>query len=375
MGNGEVNKLKIRFESLGIEAKLLPDSWASWGTKFSIWPTHLVTACCGVEFAHTSAPGFDAERWGFLPIFGPRQTNAIVIEGTVTRKMAKIVKAVYEQMPYPKFVIAMGSCAMEGGVFWNSYHVVRVGELIPVDAWVMGCPPTPEGVIRAIRMVQNKIEGKEVKPNIRPNKFDLRKLKPEPLQRPPNPPHRIELELIKDINVCKPAPNIKWELGTKILDGVKNSLGGDVKNAAIRGVNDVCVMLGKPSIREAIQAAFKLGFDHVKSINVIDLVNINVFRMEYVLGSYSSQELMPVLLSIYFDVPRDNPKVPSIVDIYPGADYQERELHDLFGVWFEGNSWMGRNFILDPDTPIKYPLRKEYRIPSLKGVVVERWFL
>ncbi|MFP3207920.1 MAG: NADH-quinone oxidoreductase subunit NuoB [Caldivirga sp.] len=373
MGDTGVNTLKITLKSIGIDIKLLPDSWASWGTKFSIWPAHLVTACCGVEFAHTSAPGYDAERWGFLPIFGPRQTNAIVIEGTVTRKMAKVVKVAYEQMPYPKFVIAMGSCAMEGGVFWNSYHVVKVSDIIPVDAWVMGCPPTPEAVIRAIRMVQDKIEGKEVKPNIRPSQFDLTKLKPDKPQRPPNPPHRIEFELIKDINVCKPMPNVKWELGQKLVDGFKSTLGNGVKNAVVRNVNDLCITLdGAGRLREAVESAFKLGFDHVKSINVIDLINAGVFRMEYVLGSYMNKELMPVLLTIYFDVPRDEAKVPSIIDLYPGADYQERELYDLFGVWFEGNPWMGSNFLLDPDTPVKYPLRKEYRIPSLKGVVVER---
>jgi NADH-quinone oxidoreductase subunit B len=129
---------------------------------------------------------------------------------------------------------------------------------------------------------------------------------------------------------------------------------------------------GASRLKEAVESAFKLGFDHVKSINVIDLINAGVFRMEYVLGSYMNKELMPVLLTIYFDVPRDEAKVPSIIDLYPGADYQERELYDLFGVWFEGNPWMGSNFLLDPDTPVKYPLRKEYRIPSLKGVVVER---
>ena len=372
MGNSSINTLKITLSRIGMEVKLIPDSWASWGTKFSIWPAHLVTACCGVEFAHTSAPGYDAERWGFLPIFGPRQTNAIVIEGTVTRKMAKVVKTAYEQMPYPKFVIAMGSCAMEGGVFWNSYHVVRVSEIVPVDAWVMGCPPTPEAVIRAIRMVQEKIEGKNVEPNIKPNKYDLSRLKPERPQRPPNPPHRIEFELVKDINVCKPS-NVQWELGKKIIDGIAGALGNAVKSSAVRKVNDVCLTLARPeAIKDAVSAAFKLGFDHVKSINVIDLPNIGAFRLEYVLGSYSSKELIPVLLTIYVDVPRGEPKVPSIIDIYPGADYQERELHDLFGVWFDGNPWMGRNFILDPDTPVKYPLRKEYHIPSLKGVVVER---
>jgi NADH dehydrogenase subunit B (EC 1.6.5.3)/NADH dehydrogenase subunit C (EC 1.6.5.3) len=357
---------KIKISLTGQEIPLLPEKLSKWGIKYSIWPTHLVTACCGVEFAQTSAPGYDAERWGFLPFLGPRQTNAIVIEGTLSLKMAKIARVVYDQMPSPKFVIAMGSCAMEGGVFWNSYHVAKAENVLPIDAYVMGCPPTPEAVIRAIRMVQDKIEKGKMKPSMTPNKVDLSSLPKSPKpQNPPSPPHRREEA--KDINTCKPMPNLQWPQGIELAGKLKDA----GVNALPQAMNRICASTDSNNIVNAIEAAFKVGFDHVKSINVIDLPIKGVFRIEYVLGSYS-KELAAILLTISTEVPRNNPKVPTIIDIYPGADYQEREMHELFGVWFEGNPWMGRNFMLSPDTPVKYPLRKDYEVPSLARVIVER---
>ncbi|MFP3192326.1 MAG: NADH-quinone oxidoreductase subunit NuoB [Thermoproteus sp.] len=159
------------------QAKL--DRVIKWGIKWSMWPVHLVTSCCGVEVAHTSAPVFDAERWGVLPFNTMRQTNVVLVEGTITRKMAKVLKWVYEQMPEPKFVIAMGACAVRGGLFWNSYHVVQVDTVVPVDAYIPGCPPTPEAVIRAFFMVGNKILGKPG-PEVKPVKVDLTPYLPQP---------------------------------------------------------------------------------------------------------------------------------------------------------------------------------------------------
>lgn len=133
-----------------------------WGISFSLWPPHFTTACCGAEFAATSASRFDAERFGFLPFVSSRQTNVLFIEGTLTRKMAKAAKIVYEQMPEPKFVIAMGACAIDGGIFWNSYNIVRPHEILPVDIYIPGCPPRPEAVIQAVSMLREKILKGEV---------------------------------------------------------------------------------------------------------------------------------------------------------------------------------------------------------------------
>ena len=128
-----------------------------WGIAFSLWPVHFTTACCGAEFAATSAPRFDVERMGFLPFVAPRQTNLMLIEGTLTRKMAKAAVWVYEQMPDPKFVVAMGACAIDGGIFWNSYNIVRPKDILPVEVFIPGCPPRPEAVARAVIELQKRI--------------------------------------------------------------------------------------------------------------------------------------------------------------------------------------------------------------------------
>ena len=104
-------------------------SLKDWAISFSLWPPHLTTSCCGAEFGAFAASRFDAERYGMLPFHGARQTNILVIEGTMTRKMARGVRVVYDQMPNPKYVIAIGACALEGGIFWNSYNLVLASEI------------------------------------------------------------------------------------------------------------------------------------------------------------------------------------------------------------------------------------------------------
>jgi NADH-quinone oxidoreductase subunit B len=129
-----------------------------WGTAFSLWPPHFTTSCCGAEFGAFAAARFDAERFGMLPFSSSRQSNILVIEGTMTRKMARAARIVYEQMPDPKYVMAIGACSLEGGIFWNSYNTVLPSEVgIPVDIYVPGCPIRPEAIARGLLMLQKKI--------------------------------------------------------------------------------------------------------------------------------------------------------------------------------------------------------------------------
>lgn len=136
-----------------------------WANAYSIWPAHLMTSCCGCEFGVVYSPKLDTERLGSLPFTHSRNTNAIVIEGTVTKKMAKVLKNTYDQMPGPKFVIAMGACAIDGGIFYNSYNIVKPWKIVPVESFIPGCPPRPEAVTHAIARLQKKImkEGKASK--------------------------------------------------------------------------------------------------------------------------------------------------------------------------------------------------------------------
>ncbi len=142
------------------------DKIIDWGTTFSLWPIDLTTSCCGCEFAATWGPRFDAERYGALPWLSPRQTNLIVIEGTITRKMACALRVSWEQMPHPKFAIAMGTCALDGGLFYNSYNIVRPWKIIPVDVYVPGCPPRPEALARAIVELQRIVKKGEASKTI-----------------------------------------------------------------------------------------------------------------------------------------------------------------------------------------------------------------
>jgi len=105
---------------------------------------------------------FDAERFGTLPFPTTRECDLIFVLGVVTEKMAKRLKMTYEQMPDPKYVIALGNCSISGGLWWDSYSVVQgVDKVVPVDVWVPGCPPRPEAWIQAVQMLQKKIMGKK----------------------------------------------------------------------------------------------------------------------------------------------------------------------------------------------------------------------
>ncbi len=135
-----------------------------WAISFSLWPVHLTTSCCGAEFAAAYAPKYDLERTGSLAFTHARNTNLMLIEGTLTRKMARAARVIWEQMPWPKFVIAMGACAFTGGIFYNSYNIVLIQKVLPVDVYIPGCPPRPDAVARAILMLQEKVRRGEWKP-------------------------------------------------------------------------------------------------------------------------------------------------------------------------------------------------------------------
>ncbi|MFX1510323.1 MAG: NADH-quinone oxidoreductase subunit B [Promethearchaeota archaeon] len=135
----------------------------NWSRLYSLWPVHLTTACCSVEFGATMGSGFDAERLGVLPLGSLRQCDLLIIEGTVTKKMAERIVRIYHQMASPRYVIAMGACAITGGVFRGSYSIVPgVDKILPVDVYVPGCPPRPEMLIDAILELQQKIRESKV---------------------------------------------------------------------------------------------------------------------------------------------------------------------------------------------------------------------
>jgi NADH-quinone oxidoreductase subunit B len=126
----------------------------NWARMYSLWPVNITTACCSAEFGAASGARHDLERFGVLPIGSLRQSDLIVIEGTITKKMAKRLRMIYDPM---------GDCAMSGGLFHDSYSIVNgAHEFVPVDVYVPGCPPRPEALEQAIIMLQEKIRRSKV---------------------------------------------------------------------------------------------------------------------------------------------------------------------------------------------------------------------
>ena len=134
------------------------DELVGWARKFSLFPYPFVTACCGMEFMSVSSTLYDTDRFGAaLPRFTPRQSDLLMVVGTVTHKQAPILRKIYEQMCEPKWVMAFGVCATSGGFYQNYAALPGIDKIIPVDIYVPGCPPRPEALMQGIMLLQQKI--------------------------------------------------------------------------------------------------------------------------------------------------------------------------------------------------------------------------
>ncbi len=339
-----------------------------WGTKWSLWPCHFLTSCCGVELAHAGACGFDMERLGTLNMGISRQTNFIIVEGTITRKMARALRIVWEQMPEPRFVNVIGACGQRGGIFWNSYNVTYPWKIVPVDFFIPGCPITPEGLIRGVRAIQEKIDGKDIT-TIKFKKVELpsggeleeRMVPTTPKLLAPTPEVKIDVK-----------KSVDWAFGNELKGRLKRELEGLYESITITDTNRIAIRATQEKFMDVAQRLSDImKMDHVKNVNVIDVPHERKYIVEYMVSSYSVDELMPVITTVFTEIRREaEPEFPSLTSLWESANYSEREMHDFFGVRFEGNEGMKGKFLLAPDTP-ETPLRKDFKIEEERYVIEE----
>lgn len=164
------------------------DFLVNWARANSLWPMPFGTACCAIEFMATAASDFDLARFGMERMsFSPRQADVLICAGRVPFKLAPIIRRIWQQMPQPKWAISMGACASTGGMFDNYAVVQGIDTIIPVDVYVPGCPPRPEGLIYGIRMLQEKVK------NERSSDSGTRdEMEPDPLSQLYIPPSVID---------------------------------------------------------------------------------------------------------------------------------------------------------------------------------------
>ena len=390
------------------------DYVVNWARANSIWPLTYGTSCCAIEMMSSSMARYDIARFG-SEVFraSPRQADLFIIAGTITRRMAPALQMLWEQMPGPKYVLAMGACTISGGPFiYDNYAVVRGAQnLIPVDVFVPGCPPRPEALFHGLLTLREKIlketcrapwhEG-EIRNVSTMDRYReaakawaaLERIKDEEMAearakfKEENPdykssfkPVRVKKEDFPEVErvACKRFGlnqlDIYKKLKAKFPDITVHTHSEDPIEdvvAAMPADRPLEVMI---SVEDYVAAVEYVKNDPEFKMNyLIDVTAIDYddhFDMVTMLRSteIGHKVFFCVQIKKDFDIPEDKRptallgKVPTISHLYPGAEVKEREVYDMFGIDFVGHPDLRRIF-LDKDF-VGYPLRKDFTHPQM----------
>jgi NADH-quinone oxidoreductase subunit C/D len=363
------------------------DSLYNWGRMYSIWPMVFGLACCAIEFIVAGTARYDMARFGAeLARASPRQSDLIVVSGTVTKKMVPQIVRLYNQMPEPKYVIAMGACATAGGPFKEGYNVVSgIDKYLPVDVYVPGCPPTPQAFLQGLIKLQEKIKSQSVTqvpwyrkdqrddgipvPVLGPDIFDPRQIptiKEELAKQRTQAAQAQPAEEADEETAAKPKKAItktlklpKWDITpTEESQALAGRIDAALGEGAVTPEKDSLVVdpARLVQVAEYLRDSQDLHYDFLSNVTGVDYMGRGP-RFEVVYHLYStSRGGGPVVLKARAD--ETDPQLPSLTPVWPSADLQEREIWDLYGIRFSGHPNLKR--ILLWEGFYGHPMRKDY---------------
>jgi NADH-quinone oxidoreductase subunit B/C/D len=366
------------------------DTIYNWGRMYSIWPMVFGLACCAIEFIIAGTARYDMARFGAeLARASPRQSDLMVVSGTVTKKMVPQIVRLYNQMPEPKYVFAMGACATAGGPFKEGYNVVSgIDKFLPVDVYIPGCPPTPQAFLQGLIKLQEKIKGQTITqvpwyrkdqrngaipvPVLGPDIFDPGQIEtikdeiakqgaPETGVEEPAEEEPAEAAGAKPKKAISKKPKVpEWDItpteeAQALADRINQTLG----DGAVTPEKDTLVVDPARLIQVGLylRDSQDLAYDLLSNVTGVDYLGRDP-RFEVVYHLYStSRGGGPLVLKAR--APEEGPEIPSLISVWASADLQEREVWDLYGVRFPGHPNLKR--ILLWEDFHGHPMRRDYQ--------------
>ncbi len=316
-----------------------------WPFSRSLWMIHYCSACGAVEFPPLVMSPVDWERYGYMPAPSPRQSDIYIGMGYLTKKTVKLFLNMYRQMPEPKFVAAGCNCTATGGLYWDSYATYkRLDDFVEVEGWVPGCMPMPDDYTAFIEYFRRNLKEREIGKyvsRIKPEAFkkimEWEKLEREWLKE-------YEEKMKKESNIL-----IQYDFTETYPECFEKDEPKGICKTSIRPVR----------VRKVLKELKDKGYVLFININTIDWPKKGVIEIFYIVENPSSGEQIWVKTF----VPRANPMIDSIHDIYPIAYYIEREVYEMMGVVFRGHPNL-KKWILEGNWEGPPPLRKDVDTPS-----------